>query len=168
MKIKLFKNISLICLLVGGMYTSIAQTKLKAYALIPGTTATNGITNLWAGVGSIGGQRATSSFTNLNAGFVAQAQAAETVLGVEEALENADISIYQNYTTQKVVILNSGSHPIELIKLLNVEGKQMDVQLNKVTYNGKYTINTVGLTTGVYLVQVFVKEVPITKKIIIR
>ena len=148
--------------------TSYGQTTLKAYSLKAGNISTNGSTKLWSSIGGFSTGTATTSSTTLKPGVLAEGLAVETVLGVLDDLEER-VFLYQNFNTNEVIIRNSTSHFIESARVINMEGKTLNLDFAKSRNgNSNLSFKTSNLKAGVYLIQLTIDELPVTKKFLVK
>lgn len=168
MKKILSKGLIALLIAVLAMPNLMAQTSLKAYSMLPGSISTNGQTTLWASIGGFSTGVTTSGTTTLKPGVLAGGLVTETVLGILENLESS-ITIYQNFNTHEVVIKNTTIYVIEKARVLTMEGKTVLLNFEKGRYgSGNLSFATDNLTSGVYLIQIWVDRFPVTKKFIVK
>ncbi len=155
-----------VLLMVTGSVTLMAQTKLVAYSLKSGSYATNGQTSLWSNVGGISAKEMNSGTTTLASGVFGQGFY-EIILGIINELEG-EVIIVQNLNLKTVTLKNSSNRRIVSSRVINTEGRTMSVNFDRESNDSKFSFKTNHLTPGVYLLQINLQGLPVTKKFLVK
>ena len=144
-----------------------AQSKLVAYSTVSGSYATNGQTQLWSSVGGMGANDASSGTTTLSAGTFGQGFH-EVILGIIDDLEG-ELVLVQNRNSQIVLVKNSSNRRIISARIINAEGRQMNAVNTRENYDGsELSFSTYSFKPGVYLLQLNLQGLPVTKKFLVQ
>lgn len=156
-----------ICFIILSAIGTMAQTKMAAYAFKSGSFASNGQTQLWSSIGGFSSKNLSSGTTTLSPGLFGQGFP-EIVLGIIEDIKG-DLIIAQNLTAQTVSVKNSSNRKIASSRIINAEGRYMDVSFNQDNFRDTVlSFSTSNLKPGVYLLQLNLQGLPVTKKFLVQ